>query len=120
MVTNVLPGYGEVLPEATSRVERNHRAELARLQVEADKLQAENSKLEHDILQQQIMMETSFSGSEGDPDVSFHSERIVIQRKLSEEMRFSGSDPDVSFHSERSVIRRMLSEEMSFSDSDNS
>ena len=95
VVNNVLPGNGEILPEADSWVERGHRAELARLQVEADRL--ESSKLEHDILQKQIMMETSFSGSEGKPDVFFHSGRTVIQRTLLEEMRFSNSDPDVSF-----------------------
>ena len=92
VVTNVLPSYGEVLPEATSQVERDHRAELARLEIEADKLQAANFKLEHDILQQCIMMETSFSGSEGGLDISVHSERSVIQRMLAEEMSFSDSD----------------------------
>ena len=42
VVTNVLPSYGEVLPEATSRVECDHRAELARLEIEPDKLQTSN------------------------------------------------------------------------------
>ena len=83
VVNNVLPGNGKVLPEADSWVERGHRAELARLQVEADRLEDESSNLEHDILQKQIMMETSFSGLEGEPDVFFHSGRTVIQRTLS-------------------------------------
>ena len=42
VVTNVLPSYGEVLPEATSQVKRDHRAELARLEIEPDKLQTSN------------------------------------------------------------------------------
>ena len=87
-------------------MERSHRAELVRLQVEADRLEDESSKLEPDILQQQIMMETSFSGLEAEPDVFFHSGRTVIQRTLSEEMRFSNSDSDVSFHSGRTLIQR--------------
>ena len=71
------------------------------------------------------MMETSFSGSEGELDVSPCSGRNMIQRTLSEEMRFSNSDfdvsdSDVSAHSERSVIQRTLAEEMSFSSSDDS
>ena len=92
VVTNVLPSYGEVLSEATTQVERSHRAELAQLQIEADKLQAANLKLDHDVLQQCIMMEKSFSGSEGGLDISAHSERSVIQRMLTEEMSFSNSD----------------------------
>ena len=66
------------------------------------------------------MMETSFSGSEGELDVSLCSWRNVIQRTLSEEMRFSNSDSDVTPHSERSVIQNTLAEEMSFFNSDNS
>ena len=41
-VANVLPSYGKVLQEATdeqSRLVCDHRAELARLQDEADKLE---------------------------------------------------------------------------------
>ena len=85
VVTNVLPSYGEVLPEATSWVECDHRAELARLQDKAD-------KLEHEILHQYIMMETSFSGSEGGFDISVHSDRSEIQRMLAQEVSFSDSD----------------------------
>ena len=48
VVNKVLPGVG-------GWVERGHRAELARLQVDAD-------KADHIFLQMQIMLETSFSG----------------------------------------------------------
>ena len=118
MVKNVKPESNKALPEADSWVERGHRAELARLQAEAD-------RLDYNFLKKQIMMETSFSGSEGELDVSLCSGRNVIQRTLSEEMRFSNSDfdvsdSDVSAHSERSVIQRTLAEDMSFSSSDDS
>ena len=89
VVKNVKPASNKALPEADSWVERGHRAELARLQAEAD-------SLDYNFLQKQIMMETSFSGSEGKLDVSLCSGRNVIQRTLSEEMRFSNSDFDVS------------------------
>ena len=118
VVKNVMPVNDKALPEADIWVERGHRAELTRLQVEAD-------RLDYEFLQKQIMMETSSSGSEGELDVSLFSGSNVIQRTLSEEMRFSNSDfdvsdSDVSAHSERSVIQRTLAEEMSFSSSDDS
>ena len=75
-------------------MERGHRAELARFQVMAD-------QADHIFLQKQIMMDTSFSESEGEvvspfsdslSDVSDLSDRAVIQRTLAQEMSFSGSD----------------------------
>ena len=62
VVKNVRPAGNKALPEADGWVERGHRAELARLQAEAD-------RLDYNFLQKQIMMETSFSGSEGKLDV---------------------------------------------------
>ena len=116
VVNKVLPGVG-------GWAERGHRAELARLQVEAD-------KADHIFLQKQIMLETSFSGSEGEV-ISPFSGRNVVQRTLSEELRFSYavSDDDsdlsdslsnVSDLSDRAAIQRTLAEEMSFSGSDDS
>ena len=89
VVKNVRPAGNKALPEADGWVERGHRAELARLQAEAD-------RLDYNFLQKQIMMETSFSGSEGELDVSPCIGRNVIQRTQSEELRLSNSDSDVS------------------------
>ena len=88
VVANVLPSYGEVLQGAmdeSSQLVCDHRAELARLQDEAD-------KLEHGILHQYIMMETSFSGSEDSFDISCSIDRSEIQRMLAQEVSFSDSD----------------------------
>jgi hypothetical protein len=122
VVKGVMPVVNKVLPGAGGWVERGHRAELARLQAEAD-------RVDYNFLQKQIMMETSFSESEGEVASPF-SGRNVTQRTLSEELRFSNTDSDasdfsdsisdVSTNSERAVIQRTLAQEMSFSSSDDS
>ena len=104
-VTKVLPG-----------VDR-WKAELAKL------LKAEEA--DRHLMQQQILFETSFSGSEGEV-VSPFGGRKVVQRSIEEELRFSyaNSDEDsedsdslssVSDLSDCAVIQRALDEEMSFS-----
>ena len=116
VVTKVFPGVG-------GWADRGNKAELARLQVEAE-------EADHFFLQKQIMLETSFSGSEGEV-ISPFSRRNVVQRTPSEELRFSYADSDddsdlsdslsnVSDLSDRAAIQRTLDEEMSFSGSDDS
>ena len=122
VVKGVMPVVNKVLPGAGGWVERGHRAELARLQAEAD-------RVDYNFLQKQIMMETSFSESEGEVASPF-SGRYVTQWTHSEELRFSNTDSDasdfsdsiydVSTNSERAVIQRTLAQERSFSSSDDS
>ena len=111
VVTKVLPGVG-------GWADRGNKAELARLQLEAE-------EADHYFLQQQIMLETSFSGSEGEV-ISTFGGRNVVQRSIAEQLRFSYADSDedselsdslssVSDLSDRAVIQQTLDEEMSFS-----
>jgi hypothetical protein len=106
VVTKVLPG-----------VDR-WKAELAKLQLKAE-------EADRHLMQQQIMFETSFSGSEGEV-ISPFGGRNVVQRSIAEELRFSyaNSDEDsdvsdslssVSDLSDCAEIQQALDEEMSFS-----
>ena len=104
-VTKVLPG-----------VDR-WKAELAKL--------LKTEEADRHLMQQQILFETSFSGSEGEV-ISPFGGRNVVQRSIAEELRFSyaNSDEDsedsdslssVSDLSDCAVIQQALDEEMSFS-----
>ena len=115
VVTKVLPGVG-------GWADRGNKAELAKLQLEVE-------EADHYFLQQQIMLETSFSGSEGEV-ISTFGGRNVVQPSIAEEIRFSYTDSDEDSElsdslssvydlSDRAAIQQTLDEEMSFS-SDNS